>query len=229
MIVGAYKKYIWVIVIMLASAGMVKAQQIAYFGDTTGLSYFNYGANMSIDSLVVDNYTYKDSIKDSICIVYYDKTNKHIAYKSHRTKDSLYIYNYWRNGQLKEFSKWVKTPYVEFGYREYSLYYDEVHCESGQLINKIYYTNKDQKNVVYYCNGNKRFESMFLPREEGAHGEMKGWYEDGKIKMTGDRKVFSDGSVHKEGDFNYYNENGSLDSIQVYKMDTLIRTIRNPK
>jgi antitoxin component YwqK of YwqJK toxin-antitoxin module len=203
----------------LFSIGNLRAQQVTYIGDSATIVYERDWEVVVIDSVVRD----KMSLVDSSCIVYYSKTSKDVAYKSVLKGDTMIQYHYWRNGQLKKKVIWVKEG------PRFQQHNTQTYCQNGQLIEAFDYDPPQKEHItMYYCNGNKHFECDYTLGTM-AFGDMEWWYEDGKIKEVGRRELKSDGRIYKDGDYRFYNENGSLDSTEVYKNSQLVKTIKPDK
>jgi antitoxin component YwqK of YwqJK toxin-antitoxin module len=192
----------------------INAQQVTYIGDTSNVYYFKDEVVGMLDSIVDDKMKYTDST----CVVYYEKEKKTIAFKSFLRGDTLTQYDYWRNGQLKK-----KTIRVNIKDEESIDYYEEVYCQNGQLIEVSYPSSHNIQHITeYYCNGNKKIQCDFI-YPFGGFGDITEWYENGKIKSVRHRK-FSNNRFYYEGNFEFYNESGGLDSIEVYKNNKLLET-----
>jgi antitoxin component YwqK of YwqJK toxin-antitoxin module len=192
------------------------AQHKTYIGDTSTIEYFKDRFNRPIDSITWD----KMEGKDTSCMVFYEKEMKTIAFRSYLKGDTEYRYDYWRNGELKQ-----KTIVVFYSPDNHLWIWTEAYCQNGQLIEK--YNHADtaiRHRIGYYCNGQKQYECDF-GYKYGTQGEIKVWYEDGKLKELGHKQI-KNGHGEVEGDWNYYNENGKIDSTEVYKNSVIVETIK---
>jgi antitoxin component YwqK of YwqJK toxin-antitoxin module len=213
------------VIILLLLGIQSNAQQVTYIGDINAIKYVKNGYNLPIDSIVLDMMSYSDST----CAVYFEKSMKTIAYKSILRKDTLYKYDYWRNGQLKK-----RTIGINVSPEGETSYYEEVYCQNGQLIIKDFPSSQKKQHIFsYYCNGKVRSELDYI-FPVGGFGDIKRWYENGNLEFIEHKDtvstansvgIFVKGTI-REGVFKYYNMNGLMDSELTYRNDTLIKTIR---
>lgn len=189
-----------------------RAQRITNISDTTNVIYAPNDYGLSIDSIV-----YKRTDLFSPLTVYFDKSNKIIAFKSIIKKDSCIYYDYWRDGQLK-----LKRVFLNTKVNGFQIEYGAAYCQNGNLICKDDFYIYKHVVTIYYCNGQKKQEYTILgPYSDGSE---RFWYENGNLKSQKYYKANSYGPV-KIGEWKFYNETGGLDSTEVYQGGKLIKTI----
>lgn len=213
--------FIYISLLECISFGLA-AQNKTYIGDTSNVIYVkSYDANPELDSITV----VKARNSDSDWIVYFDKTEKSIAYSSYLNGDSLITCDYWRNGKLKQKNVKIKDKMRGF----YIWIIQQIYCQNGQCV-AILFPNDPKKHhyITYYCDGKKKHEYNEINGR--FDGEEYWYYPDGKIRSTASyRYVFTDDSIshnYPVGEWKFYDLSGKIDSTQVYKHYKLIKTIK---
>jgi antitoxin component YwqK of YwqJK toxin-antitoxin module len=183
------------------------AQKTATIYDSDLVYYKKDILNNDLDSVV----WIRDENRYSILWnVYFDKEKKYLAYSSIAYLDSCVMYDFWRNGSLKKKNEYKKSNGI------YVLYYEELYCKNGQLIEKEYPNKPEKQHIInYYCSGQKKNE--FTQMGLGVDGPMVWWFENGNKKYD----FFYKNSI-KEGEWRYYSEDGKLNKTEKYKNGNLI-------
>jgi antitoxin component YwqK of YwqJK toxin-antitoxin module len=193
-------------------------QNISNIKDTSIVSYiptYRDSVTGHTDRLILN----KDSERFSEWLIYFDTNRTQLAYRSYFNDKTFVIEEYWKNGNLR-----YKTEYIDTTTMRYSstLHYETLYCENGQFVQKMIYGTSEKQHIKsFYCNGNKWVDQYFTyTAKYGVVGNFRYWYENGNIMFDTNYDDFG----NKQGEWNYWKEDGSLDRIEVYKDDVLIET-----
>lgn len=139
-------------------------------------------------------------------VIYFDEQKTMVAYESKTDGDTCITYDYWRNGQLKVYNRFVVD---EYNFPVWT--YEEVYCENGQLI-RFSYPNLREPQFIenYYCNGN--LKNQFTLDMATTIGEMTWHWENGNKNWQG-----SSEKNRKYGIWQRWDEYGSLSELSVYE------------
>jgi len=142
--------------------------------------------------------------------------------------DTITEVSYYKNGNLrkltKEYSLHDSTSYY---------YYSVAYCENGRKISEDF-SGRDYKFTSYYCNGHKQAKG-----EKNADRYLIGkyceWHENGKVAVKGTFSQTDSANIltgttwsgvgQKEGKWKYYDENGKLVKVEIWKGGKMISRV----
>ena len=199
------------LLLSLAAASQTKL----LLSDTSIVGYYPSTEWEDIDSLV---YIHSGGGDCTLCddyLVYFDNEFQNIAYVSQSFGDTCVVQDFWRNGNLKR-----KTVYLKHSDGFPIWWFDEIYCQNGQVIFKGPSPNQPGKKLFinYHCNGTKKLE--FYHEGMGADGKMTWWYANGKLES----ESYYDNN-EPTGEWKYWNEDGLLIKTERYEAGKLVETI----
>ena len=184
------------------------SQSVTIINDTLNVAYEKNYADPEIDSIV---YIKNENRFTQPWIVFYYKDKNQVAYSSSVSGDTTIMLNFWRNGNKKSKSIYIKD---KDGYSIW--FYEEIYCANGQLVRSSFPNKVKRQHIInYYCNGmvKNEFEKVGI----GVDGGLKSWYENGNKK---NEFIFKNNKA--EGEWKYFNEDGTISKIEKYKNGRLV-------
>jgi hypothetical protein len=202
-----------------STAQEVKKKLIFDLTDTSEVTYDLASWPNEIDSIIS---VYTSCNNDQEVEVFFDVEKKQIAYEQKVVNGYCIKQQYWRNGGLKS--------RIILGRTEGDNYYGTIkeeafYCENGQLIvldiRSPLPEDKDQwpkfHYIKYHCNGKKHVE--FTRLGNYPEGLFRSWYENGNLESE---LFYKDEKW--DGEQKYYNTDGKLEQIQIYKDGELMKS-----
>lgn len=188
-----------------------------YFG---GVNYYNYikdGVYHGKYAMYYeDGYTFVGNYKDGKLFgdgIYYNSENN-VEEIQNYTGDGYTTVSYYdyEKKQVRLKGQGLDEGGVWKLYGRWEYYY-----EDGSLEEVIDFDGDYGKMIVYDQNGNLIREGTVDAYYNLYEGEVKDYYENGKIKIVSN---YSEGYLH--GETTYYNEDGSVSKVEVYDYEVLI-------
>jgi MORN repeat variant len=202
------KKTILIFCILhLGFVNLTLSQTKFVLGLSDKVGYFQSYEWPEIDS-IVGFLLYNEFVPNDDTDVFFDSAYQQIAHSVRHLGDSIWLTDFWANGQLKK-----KTLYID----KILWWYEEVYCENGQPIYIGPSLNQIGSIIMttYYCSGQKKSETRFLDSE--PHGVFLLWHANGQLESE---SHFIHGSA--EGEWRYWDSAGMLIRTEVYFNDKLI-------
>ncbi len=211
----------------------IVAEKELYFGNGDSLLIV-YNTDNYYGSVYYYNYM-KDDVYNGAYGMYYEDDYTFIGnYKDGKLFGKGIYYN--QDNRIEEVQDYIDSEYTTVAYYNYDnnqirlrgqgrdengvwkLYGRwEYYYEDGSLEEEIDFDGEYGKVVVYSQNGNKIVEGTVDAYYNFYEGEVKEYYESGKIKVISN---YSEGYLN--GESTYFDEEGNVTKVEVYDYEVLV-------